>query len=249
MFKIAIKFFYLFICLVINNLNAQNYFGDISYKKQLVVSSDDSNSQKESYSHRLYKNFESDFLDLNYTLKFNSEESIFQCEGLIYMDDGPKKSIIIGAGRGSGIYYTNTKNDYRLNEKEAFGALFLITSKISDEKWVLDNQSKMIGNYLCYKATTVYVVKNSKGVFNHPVTAWYTLEIPVGFGPIGYGGLPGLIVELTVQEIKYSVTKVVLNPKKHFEIKKPTKGKLVTEDEFNNIGREAMGNFKTRISN
>ena len=33
------------------------------------------------------------------------------------------------------------------------------------------------------------------------------------------------------------------------EIKKPTKGKLVTEEEFNDIGKEAMGNFKRKISN
>ncbi len=113
----------------------------------------------------------------------------------------------------------------------------------------MHNETKKIGNYLCYKATTIFVIENSKGTFNHPVTAWYSTQIPIGFGPIGYGGLPGLIVELTVQNIKYSMTKLMLNPKKEIVIKKPKKGKLVTEEEFNLVAKEAMGNFKTRISN
>lgn len=228
------------------NLIAQNYFGNIFYSKQLVSSSD---NEKETYMYKRYKSFESDFLDLNYTLKFNSKESLFKGEGLINLDDGPKKRIILGAGRGNGVYYTNIENDYRLNQKEAFGELFLVTSKISDENWVLVNESKMIGDYLCYKATTIYVVTNSKGTFNHPVEVWYTNQIPVGFGPIGYGGLPGLIIELTIQNIKYIITKVSIGHDRDVKINKPTKGKIVTEEEFNAIGAEAMGNFRSKISN
>ena len=251
--KIAIAVF----CFGLNyNLIAQNYFGSISYSKRLVSSSsssssssDNSNNEKETYMYKRYKSFESDFLDLNYTLKFNSKESTFICEGLINMDDGPKKRIIIGAGRGNGVYYTNIEDDYRLNQKEAFGALFLVSSRISDENWTLVNESKMIGDYLCYKATTFYIVKNSKGTFNHPVEVWYTNQIPISFGPVGYGGLPGLIIELTVQEIQYFITKVSLSNDENVKIKTPTKGKLVTEKEFNAIGAEAVVNFRSKISN
>jgi GLPGLI family protein len=43
------------------------------------------------------------------------------------------------------------------------------------------------------------------------VTAWYAPDIPVRFGPIGYGGLPGLILELQNESATFYVTKINLN--------------------------------------
>jgi GLPGLI family protein len=225
------------------SLIAQDYSGQINYSKSLVASSDNSNN------YERYKDYELDFKELNYILKFNNIESLFQCEERINMNDDARTRFVVGAGNGKGTTYVNIQTNMKIHEKEAFGGQFLVTSNISDVKWKLYNETEKIGSYVCYKATTIYVVINSKGTFNHPVTAWYTSEIPVGFGPIGYGGLPGLIVELSIQNFKYQMEQITFNPKKKFKIKKPTKGKLVTEEEFNAIGKEAMGNFKSRISN
>ena len=61
------------------------------------------------------------------------------------------------------------------------------------------------------------------------------------FGPIGYAGLPGVILELEARNYKYYATKINLNPKKEIKITKPTKGKKVTQEEFYDI---AIGTMK-----
>jgi GLPGLI family protein len=43
---------------------------------------------------------------------------------------------------------------------------------------------------------------------------------PVRFGPIGYGGLPGLILELQNESATFYVTKINLNPDSPPEIDK-----------------------------
>ena len=241
----------IFFCCCLNNLIAQNISGKIEYTKGIVsLEENDPNNSKSSYTYQRLKELESGFSELTYVLEFNNNEALFYHEEIISFDEGPWLRLVLSVGKGKGVYYSNISTGTKTHQLEAFGgSQFLITSNVSDIKWKLHNETKKIGDYVCYKASTTYVVKNNTGTFNHPVTVWYAPEIPVGFGPVGYGGLPGVIVELTVQYVKYTVSKVTLNPKKKIEIKKPTKGKLVTEEEFNDIGKEAMGNFKRKISN
>ena len=67
------------------------------------------------------------------------------------------------------------------------------------------------------------------------ITAWYTPQIPVSHGPAQYGGLPGLILELTTDKTVMLCTKVVMNPEKRIQISEPTKGEFVSRSEFENI--------------
>ena len=225
--------------------------GEIIYTKVLIDQDNATKNENVStYLSNRNSNIQKILEDINFVLKFNETESYFYPKSLtmeVEEDSAYKLAVMIGGN--SGEWYLNMKSRERLRYINAFGQDFIIKSALEDLKWKLTNESKQVGNFECFKATTTYVVINSKGTFNHPVEAWFTTEIPIGFGPIGYGGLPGLIVELNVRNVKYSISKVVLNPKKQVEIKKPTKGKLVTEEEFNTIGAEAMGNFKSKISN
>lgn len=64
------------------------------------------------------------------------------------------------------------------------------------------------------------------------VTAWYTPEIPVSQGPEGYWGLPGLILEVNDGKTIILCSKVVLNPKEKTDIKASTKGKVISQKEY-----------------
>ncbi|AMC10928.1 hypothetical protein Lupro_06565 [Lutibacter profundi] len=233
-----------------SNVYSQSIFGEVHYSKELVnKSKSKTNENINSYLSNKDYELKNIFKELNYTLRFKGLESVFFVENLNFEVEENRYyrlALLLGGG---GSWYIDLKQNVRLREVEAFGQEFIIKNTIENLNWKMHNETKKIGNYLCYKATTIFVVENSKGIFNHPVDAWYTSQIPIGFGPIGYGGLPGLIVELSVQNIKYSMTKLMLNPKNKIKIKKPNKGKLVTEEEFNAIGKEAMGNFRTKISN
>jgi len=72
------------------------------------------------------------------------------------------------------------------------------------------------------------------------VVAWYTPEIPVSQGPEGYYGLPGLILEVSAGKTVMLCSKVVMNVKDKKEIKAPTKGKVVTQKEYDEIVAKKM---------
>lgn len=72
------------------------------------------------------------------------------------------------------------------------------------------------------------------------VVAWYTPQIPINQGPDDYWGLPGLILEVNADRTTILCTKIVLNPEEKDTIKKPEKGEVVTQDEYNDITTQKM---------
>ena len=67
------------------------------------------------------------------------------------------------------------------------------------------------------------------------IVAWYAPQIPVSHGPAEYGGLPGLILELTTNQTVLLCSKIIMNPEKKDEILMPTKGEKVTRNEYDEI--------------
>lgn len=76
------------------------------------------------------------------------------------------------------------------------------------------------------------------------IAAWYTPEIPVNQGPEGYWGLPGLILEINDGKTTILCSKVVLNPKDKAEIKPSTKGKVVSQKEYDETVIKKMEEFR-----
>jgi GLPGLI family protein len=76
------------------------------------------------------------------------------------------------------------------------------------------------------------------------VTAWYTPDIPVNQGPENYWGLPGLILEVNDGKTIVLCSKIVMNTKEKKEIKPQTKGKVVTQAEYDKIATEKMAEMR-----
>ncbi|WP_353779610.1 GLPGLI family protein [Winogradskyella sp. 3972H.M.0a.05] len=72
------------------------------------------------------------------------------------------------------------------------------------------------------------------------VVAWYTPQIPVNQGPGEYWGLPGLILEVSADRTTILCSKIVLNPEIKEAIDKPSKGKEVTKQEYNDIMKKKV---------
>jgi len=72
------------------------------------------------------------------------------------------------------------------------------------------------------------------------ITAWYCPEIPVNQGPENYWGLPGLILEVSDGKTMILCSKIVLNTKDKVELKPAEKGKVVTQNEYNEIIKNKM---------
>jgi GLPGLI family protein len=67
------------------------------------------------------------------------------------------------------------------------------------------------------------------------IEAWYTPMIPVSQGPSDYWGLPGLILEVSVDNTTILCSKIVMNPDEKSKIEAPDKGKVVTKNEYQEI--------------
>jgi len=168
------------------------------------------------------------------------------------------------------LLFKDIKNQTFVNKKETFGKVFLIIDSIAKLNWKLEKETKMIGNYLCLKATTQAVVNNSMNRFRRfsskeknkktdstkvktpkktKITAWYAPEIPVANGPAAYGGLPGLILQLDVGNLQMLCTKIVINPKEKAVIIAPSKGKKITQKDYDKVMEEKVKEMRARYQN
>lgn len=164
-------------------------------------------------------------------LDFNKLESIF------YVDENTNIGLSDRNGyssimRSLNWYYRNDGTKTAL-ERINSDKIYLVNSKTTDVIWNITNERKMIGKYNCIKAKTIVSAYTmTRGLFKKEIEAWFCPEIPIGLGPKNYGGLPGLIMELTDGKLKYYVKSLNLNPDFEIEIKKSVKGKLISQEEF-----------------
>jgi len=241
----------LFVIIMQGQLYSQNISGIIIYKKDMQKRYQAVSKKFEKY-RKTRPQFFNTVMDMeskayllakevNFYLKFKDNESIFKAENLLEIKNDISYGLVLGP-EGSGTYYNNNKNKESITQLDAYGELFLI--KNESLKWKLINETKKIGKYICYKATTAKITNGSKGEIKYPVIAWYVPAIPVHFGPLGFCGLPGIILKLDIYNMSYIATKIELNPTKKIKIKKPIHGKVVTKKEFDEIGVGTMKNFK-----
>ena len=173
---------------------------------------------------------------IKFELKFNKSEALFTMQNQLELDNGIGVKLL-----NKGIFYTDTKGNVLL-KKEAYGSDFLIENPINNNNWKLVNETKTINGFNCYKALNKKITYNRFGKNYKTVVAWYAPKLPIRFGPEGFGNLPGLIIQLSIEKGNtYTIEKIRY---KNGSIKKPTKGKKVTLEEFGKIGKRAFENMK-----
>jgi GLPGLI family protein len=222
----------------------------VMYKKDIInyYPINNSNPEAQKIMNTIQDGLKTSSNSLRYNLIINNNESLFSLEENLAIETDEKSlKFIVGAGGASGDFYMNLKTKEAIRSVELSGEIFNIVSNLDSIKWQLTSESKLIGNYKCYKALTTKVVENNKGIFKHPVEAWYAPEIPFGFGPVGFGGLPGLIIEIQYQNVRFYASTIELNTKKGTKIVKPAKGKEVTKDEYNEISKKRAFDFLKSI--
>lgn len=190
--------------------------------------------------------------NISLQLLYNNGKATFKAEEVLDLDYTAKlnrnSAKTISGVRNS--YYYNIKEKEVISDHEIEGTPYNVVYKFDHYSWELQNETKKIDKYLCYKATTTYSYKNRKGtITNLNVTAWYTPEIPLPLGPKNYTGLPGLVLELHEGNITIYVTELTLNPEKKIKLYTPQEGKKVTEKEFAKIAAKAYGNFMDSMKN
>lgn len=201
--------------------------GEIIYGITLKI---DESYSNDKFLKEYYKKAQDGANKITLTLKFNDKESLFYSNEMINDEDVNFAKIFTET---DDVYFTEQNSNIKLKQVNMFFGKYVI--HYSDNRnWTLENETKTIDNYLCYKATSELVVKNKKGEFKYPIIAWYCPSIPLNFGPKGYSGLPGLILELQERNTLFGVQKINLN-ENNIVLKKPNDGKLVSQEEFDKI--------------
>ena len=192
---------------------------------------------KGSVLERLYTESMNNAKYLSFTLDFDKERAVFS-----YNDDLAVGNTDVGLSKVSAGYMNEVyqNKEFSLCPVNGFGKYLLKTDAIKD--WVLENETKEIEGFQCYKATSSKKVIHTEKTFIFPIIAWYCPKIPVSFGPNGYGNLPGLILELQVRNVVYGVKKIDLNLSKPPILGKPQDYSIINQEEFDEIIMKQMKN-------
>ncbi len=157
--------------------------------------------------------------------------------------------------------YLDLEEKRRVVTKDFMGKAFLIKDDLKNYQWKVTGKQEMIAGYPSMQA-----IHEDTNII---IEAWFTPQIPVGIGPQGLSGLPGLITKasykLVVKEendstpergrmrkmmrmmqnnggnLTVTLKEISFEEPSKSDIKEPKKGKVVgSEEEYNKIIEERV---------
>jgi GLPGLI family protein len=180
---------------------------------------------------------------------------------------GGRRMVINMGSPGGGDLYKNLSQSKSVQTSELGGKNFLIIDSILQQPWKLGTETKTILGYVCHKATRkvmqpisrpIRMMMSQGGTTRSTdttnkaampqtkeieVVAWYADAIISPVGPESYGQLPGVILQLDVDNgaTVYTATDVKKTVDQK-ELKEPKKGKIVTRQEYSKLMMDMMSN-------
>lgn len=199
-----------------------------------------------------------------YELLFTPEHSLYQ-----YLpnanDDG--NSSFSGGGMmiqmrgmtGETTYIDFAKAE-RTDQREVMDKNYVVTDTLTRLQWKLSEETKTILNFTAHKATATTVNQRPRMTMENgqmkremvadtaKVVAWYTTQVPVPAGPNYAGQLPGLILELDVNNGQNVTKAIEFSPKVALnKIKAPNDGKKLTAAEFGKEREKLMEEMRKNM--
>ena len=123
-------------------------------------------------------------------------------------------------------------NQKILDNIKLLGKLYIIDDTLIPQNWKILNDIKEVGGHICMNASWHDTLK-----MQH-VVAWFAMDMPVSGGPERFCGLPGMILEVDVNDggMIISADKVELQPlTTEMDLPKKMKGKRIHEHEYTRI--------------
>lgn len=209
--------------------------GEVKYTTKINLHAelpDDENAE-------MIKQMIPEFQEMKNVLLFTENESFYtndedsEDEEMVDEDDG-NVQIKIEMDAPEEKIYTDIKNGVVIEQRDLMGKAFLIKDTLRQADWHVTDEQKMVSGVMCQKAE-LYTEEDT-------ITAWFTPQIPVSTGPAGLGGLPGLIVHVSMNQgiVQMTATNIIKREIGKKEIKAPTKGKEITDEEFRALEAEKM---------
>ncbi|EDP72327.1 hypothetical protein FBALC1_14537 [Flavobacteriales bacterium ALC-1] len=157
--KSVSKFALLLLAVCLSTVSfAQDFQGKAYYMSKTTMDLDQwggremSPEQKKRVEERMKS-----FLEKEYILTFNKEESIYKEDEKLEAPGGRRGFGGFGS-MGGGPKYKNVKGKELLQAQEFFGKQFLIKDELKNLEWKMGTETKQIGQYTCFKATATKTV-------------------------------------------------------------------------------------------
>lgn len=180
------------------------------------------------------------------TLYFSKDASLYEKSKTAESRDmsgfsGGGRGRGMGMGMGIGMNAPNNKVFIDLEKKriveqrEFMTRMFLIKREMPETAWKITGNQKMVLNYPCMEATSV----DTAGIVTR---AWFAPSIPVQSGPALFCNLPGLVLEVNINDGSrvFSAQSINLETPEKEILKQPKEGKKVTQEEFDEIVAEKL---------
>lgn len=152
---------------------------------------------------------------------------------------------IVRIGGADAVTYHNFETGKRVSERELSAKNYLVEEPISKLSWKLTEESKTILGRRAVKATadrisqrTLISMENGETSRKlvpdtSKIVAWIATDIPVPAGPDFQGQLPGLILELDINNGRTLFKALEVSPKVNVaSIKAPSRGKKISADDY-----------------
>ncbi|OYQ41488.1 GLPGLI family protein [Flavobacterium aurantiibacter] len=172
----------------------------------------------------------------SFILTIKGNEANFYARPYRGLDTDKWETALILADYESELYIDNAKATVTYNNERATfeKAKYLISRSIIG-KWKINYQdTTTIQGFKCYKATaTEENIGINNKITTNEIMVWFCPELAFPFGPSGYGKLPGLILQLTVNRVSFYAKKINLDSKEEIEVL--TKGIPISEIDYVNL--------------
>jgi GLPGLI family protein len=127
---------------------------------------------------------------------------------------------------------------------EVNGKSYIVGDSLRPPRWSILNEMKEIAGHTCMNAYYIDTLRHQK------VMAWYALDIPLAGGPEGFFGLPGLILEVNVNDGALLLTASKIIPMKlttELDFSKKAKGTKIREKEFLDIISKQIADNRKKL--
>lgn len=208
---------------------------------------------------RAYKNFKDStnarpkpIENLEYRLTCTSDKARFELT--LNIEDETEDAFykVISRSGGQGIYYKNNSEKVKLHQVESpvNKQTYLINLPFDEYQWEFSEEKKFVNGYLCNKAFADYEIEvpNQVGEIEkvtNRIVIWYSPEISYPFGPAGYDGLPGLVMEMNLGSFYFMASNISYKENvKDEDIIRPSNGIKISKAEYSQHFIDAYKKYK-----
>lgn len=140
-------------------------------------------------------------------------------------------NMVIEMNEPEHIIYKDLAANKSYEKREFMGRRFLITEDLKEQDWKMTGQQKELLGFPCQEATTIRD--------EDTITAWFTPAIPVASGPGSLCKLPGMILEVTINDdLHITAISVDEGIADDVDFGRPKGGKKVSGEEYEAIVKE-----------